>query len=188
MIKSICVQCGSSTKISGKYINAAYNLGKVLANNKINLVYGGSNIGLMGAVARGAIDNSGHVTGVITNELKDKVEMLDITQLIIVETMHERKSIMNELSSAFIALPGGYGTFEEFFEAITWNQLKIINKACGILNINGYYDLLLQFVNHSVNEGFIHRVHKDLIICETEPEILIKKMNEFTPINIDKWW
>lgn len=188
MINSICVQCGSSTKISDIYLDSAYELGKVLADNNINLVYGGSNIGLMGAAARGCLEAGGHVTGVITKELRDKVEMLEVSELITVDTMHERKMTMNELANAFIALPGGYGTYEEFFEVVTWNQLKIIRKSCGLMNINGFYDTMLAFIDHSVNEGFIHPIHKDLIICEDNPEMLISKLKAYSPIEIEKWW
>lgn len=188
MINSICVQCGSSTKISDIYLDSAYELGKVLAHSEIKLIYGGSNIGLMGATARGSLDHGGHVTGVITHELKSKVEMLEVSDLIAVDTMHERKMIMNNLADAFIAMPGGYGTYEEFFEVVTWSQLKIIRKPCGILNINGFYDSLLTFVEHSVNEGFIHPIHRNLIICDNAPVSLINKLKSFVPIEIDKWW
>ena len=165
-IQSVCVYCGSSPGRSPVYLNAAKDLGAEFGRRGITLVYGGSSIGLMGEVARSAIASGGKVIGVITQALlEQKVAFDGLSDLRVVKDMHERKSVMAELSGGFIALPGGYGTYEEFFEMLTWLQLGIHSKPCGLLNAGGYYDKLLEFLDHAVDEQFIHEPHRDNDPC-----------------------
>jgi uncharacterized protein (TIGR00730 family) len=144
----------------------------------------------MGEVAKSAIANGGKVIGVITQALVDqKVAFESLAELRIVKDMHERKSVMAELSDGFIALPGGYGTYEEFFEALTWLQLGIHNKPCGFLNVNGYYDKLLAFLDHAVDEEFIHKPHRDLILAFEQPGVLLDRIISYqhVPFNKTEW-
>jgi len=154
--KRVCVFCGSSTGKNRVFINQARKLGYELASNHIDLVYGGGAIGLMNAVANATLSRGGKVHGVIPEHLSNmEIAHQNLTALHITETMHERKAMMAELSDAFIALPGGFGTFEELMEVITWSQLDLHNKTVIIFNINGYYDQLISFIDHSVDNGFI---------------------------------
>lgn len=187
-LKSICVYCGSNHGVRSVYGDAAKRLAAVLAQRRITLVYGGGNVGLMGVLADAVLAAGGRVVGVIPGAFVDKeVAHTGLSDLHIVGTMHERKSLMAELADAFIALPGGLGTFEEFCEAATWSQLGIHRKACGLLNIEGYYDGLLSMLDHATNEQFIRPEHRSMIFSETDPERLIDNMSAFDPPQLRKW-
>lgn len=187
MIQSICVFCGSSRGKDEKYLHMAKAVGQELLNNHLRLVYGGGKVGLMGSVAETVMQQQGEVIGVIPQFLYEKeVGYEGVSELRIVQTMHQRKALMAELSDAFIVLPGGLGTLEEFFEVITWSQLHIHEKPCGILNVNGYYDLLLQFLDHSVNEQFIRTEHRAGLIVEENPSRLMERVMTEKPTMPDK--
>ena len=187
-LSSISVFCGSSVGFDKIYRENAYALGKFLAHKNITLVYGGANRGLMRYLADGALDNNGKVVGVMPAFLKSKeVAYEKITELIIVETMHERKWKMSQLSDAVIAMPGGFGTLDEFFEMITWGQLVLHQKPVSLLNINGYFDSLLNFADHMVREGFLKQENRELIIADDRIESLFEKLNSYNPPNAEKW-
>lgn len=184
----ICVFCGSSPGRNGAYRDAAEALGRLLAREGIGLVYGGASVGLMGAVADAALAAGGEVTGVIPRALKAKeIAHPGLSALHVVETMHERKALMVELSDGFIALPGGMGTFDEFFEVVTWAQLGIHAKPLGLLNVAGYYDRLAAFLDHTVAEGFVRGDHREMIAMEESPEALLERLRtRRTPV-VEKW-
>ena len=187
-MKSITVFCGSSFGSEDIYKEQAALLGKTLAKNNIPLVYGGANVGLMGAVADGALDEGGRVVGVLPYFLQSKeIAHKQLTELILVETMHERKTKMNELCDGVIVLPGGYGTLEEFFEMITWAQLGLHQKPIGILNIDGFYNDLINLVQNMVDKGFLKQINRDmLLISDTIDELLEIMINYKAPI-VGKW-
>ena len=187
-VKSICVQCGSSAGNVESYKEQAYRMGELLASESIRLIYGGSNIGLMGAVARGCLENGGEVVAIIPEKIKNMVDMLDVSELIVVQTMHERKAKMNELADAFIAMPGGFGTLEELFEVLTWNQLHYISKPVALYNIENYYNTLIAFLKVSVGAGFIRQEHLEMLVCENNPAEILRKFSEYKPVQIAKWW
>ncbi len=186
-IKNICVNCGSNTGTEPEYLKAAVDLGRYLAENNIGLVYGGAGVGLMGAVASSAMENGGDVIGVIPESFADRVGHDNLTELHIVSTMHERKNIMFDLSDAFIALPGGMGTIEEVFEILTWAQLGFHTKPCGILNICGYYDSIIAFLENAVKQQFVRQEHKDMLLVDTDPRNLITRFNSYEVTPIEKW-
>ena len=186
-MKSICVNCGSNTGTCPEYMDTAIELGKYLAQNNINLVYGGAEVGLMGAVASSAMENGGKVTGVIPESFADKVANNKLSELIVVSTMHERKTKMFDLSDGFIALPGGMGTLEEMFEILTWAQLGFHSKPCGLLNVCGYYSSILEFLDNAVNNQFVRQEHRDMLLVDTEVENLIAKFNSYEAPVIEKW-
>ncbi|MBF0104603.1 MAG: TIGR00730 family Rossman fold protein [Deltaproteobacteria bacterium] len=186
-MKRICVFCGSSPGNKPAYITAARQLGEVLVREHLGLVYGGGNIGLMGEIARTVFKNGGDVIGVIPGALAEKeLAYRELSDLRIVSTMHERKALMAELSDAFIALPGGLGTIEEFFEVLTWAQLGMHKKPCGILNIEQYFDHLMRFLEQSVQNGFIKQAHMSILLSDNSPDGLVKQIKNYTPPNIDK--
>jgi uncharacterized protein (TIGR00730 family) len=186
--RRICVFCGSNSGTNPAYRDAAVALGQLLAERGIELVYGGGNIGLMGALADAVLQTNGRVIGVIPESLMAKeVGHLGLTELRIVKSMHERKALMADLSDGFIAMAGGFGTFEEFCEVVTWSQLAIHAKPCGLLNVEGYYDPLLQLFDQAVREGFLREENRRLVLEDRDPESLLKKMADFTPIPADKW-
>jgi len=186
-MKRICVFCGSSSGFKKEYAESAAAVGRLLAASGIELVYGGGKVGLMGAAAKAALAHGGKVIGVIPRDLSDRgLGYEAVTCLEVVENMHERKARMAGLSDAFIALPGGYGTFEEIFEALTWMQLGLHTKPCAFLNSLGYYDKLLAFLRHTVAEGFIGEEFMSALICSDRPEILIEKIRTFKPVKVDK--
>ncbi len=188
-IKSICVFCGSHKGGDPEYLNAAYETGKYLAEKGVELVYGGGNVGLMGMVAKGALETNGKVTGIITKNLMEmEVGHTGLSNMRVTESMHERKFLMNKLSDAFISLPGGIGTLEETFEMFTWFQLGDIAKPIGILNVSGYYSILIKFLNHVVGEGFLREEHFDSLIVESNVEILIDKILKSDINPIGKWF
>ena len=172
--RKICIFTGSRHGTSPAYAEAAKRLAHDLVGRSFGLVYGGGNVGLMNVIADTVLELGGHVTGVIPNALVSKeVAHLGLSDLRVVNSMHERKALMAELSDGFIALPGGIGTMEEFFEVLSWAQLGIHNKPCGLLNVSGYYDPLIQFLDHAVAEDFVKPKHRALLIVESQPATLL---------------
>jgi len=187
-IKSIAVFCGSSSGNNPLYEEKARELGNYLGKHGYHLVYGGGNIGLMGTVANAALDAGGSVTGVLPHFLnKKEVGHVALSKLILVDSMHERKQKIEQLSDAFIAMPGGFGTLEEISEMLTWAQLGLHQKPIGLYNSNGFYDLLLNQLDIMVSEGFLKAQNRELVFNETTPQTLISKLENYTPIIVDKW-
>lgn len=187
-MKSITVFCGSNSGFRTEYAEAAKNLARCFVEQNIQLVYGGGNVGLMGIIADEVMGAGGAVVGIIPDSLDQKeVGHRGITELRVVESMHERKAQMAELADGFIAMPGGIGTFEEFFEILTWAQLGFHDKPCAILNIAGYYDGLLALCDNAVSEGFLRPAHRQLILEASDPETLLEKMRNLKPIQVEKW-
>ena len=187
-MRSIVVFCGSSQGTDPDILSSAYGLGQALANKSITLVYGGAKIGVMGKVAKGALDNGGKVIGIIPDFLKLKeVYHTALTELIVTDNMHERKLKMHEHSDGIIALPGGYGTLEELFEMITWAQLGLHQKPIGILNTNGFYDDLLKMIRKMVDQGFLKVEHYDMLLVDKTVDGLLKQMGEYQPLSLPKW-
>ena len=175
--KRICVFCGSSHGANPAYVDAAKNVGSELARRSIGLVYGGGNVGLMGVVADAVLASGGHVIGVIPEALMTKeLGHKSIQDLRVVKTMHERKALMAELSDGFVALPGGIGTFEEFFEIVTWAQLGFHSKPCALLNVNAFYDPLLHLLDHAIKEQFVKPKQRDLVLVESNFSTLLDRM------------
>lgn len=176
-LSSVCVFCGSQAGARDEYIAAARDLARVCALRDLTLVYGGGHVGMMGALADEALAKNGRVVGYIPRHLmRPELAHRGLTELNVVESMHERKRAMAERSDAFVVLPGGYGTLEEMFEMVTWLQLRLQAKPVGILNIEGFYDRLLDFVRHAAAEGFIRPEHWDLIIVEHTVELLLDRL------------
>ncbi len=187
-IHSIAVFCASSDGVDPKIFKEAYLVGEFFAKNKIELIFGGSKLGLMGQVAKGVLDNNGKVTGVIPEFLKSKeVVHTGLTSLITTQNMHERKLKMHDLSDGFIALPGGFGTMEELFEILTWGQLGLHRKPIGILNSNHYYDDLLELLQKMLQKGLLKESNINLLLVSDNIEDLIQKMLEFKPLPVPKW-
>lgn len=187
-MKRVCVFCGSSSGARPEYAAAARALAQLLAARGLGLVYGGGNIGLMGIVADAMLEAGGEVTGVIPRSLLVKeVGHRGITDLRVVETMHERKALMSELADAFIALPGGFGTLDEFFEILTWAQLGFHGKPCGLLNVAGYFDHMLMALDHAVAERFLRPQHRALVLADTDPVALLSRLAAFAPQQDGKW-
>ncbi|MBR2565693.1 MAG: TIGR00730 family Rossman fold protein [Paenibacillus sp.] len=188
-MKRICVFAGSNPGHHPDYLEQATQLGKQIANSGYTLVYGGSCMGLMGAVADAALTAGGEVIGVMpTGLFRGEVVHGGLTQLIEVGTMHERKATMAQLSDGFIALPGGMGTFEELFEVLCWAQIGIHRKPVGLLNVNGYYGPLMKMVEHSVHEGFSNTSHLSLWSLEASPAELLNQMAAYTPQELSQKW
>jgi uncharacterized protein (TIGR00730 family) len=187
-VKSVCVFCGSHPGFDPAYARAARALGKTLAGAGIELVYGGGHVGLMGAVADAALAAGGEVTGIMPKTLVDReIAHTGLTRLHVVGSMHQRKAMMSELSEGFVALPGGSGTLEEFFEVLTWAQLGEHGKPCGLLNVAGYYDPLLAVFDHMVDRGFLNEKHRAMVLVETEPTAMLAKFEEYRPPKTAKW-
>ena len=187
-MKSIVIFCGSSDGYHDVYRETGYQLGATLAERGIKIIYGGSKLGVMGAVAEGALNNNGEVVGVIPEFLRTKeVAHESLTDMIIVDSMHERKMKMHELSDGIIALPGGWGTLEELFEMMTWAQLGLHPKPIGILNVEGFYDPLLALLQLMVDEGFLKEVYRDMILVSYDIEELLEKMEHYVVPDIPKW-
>ncbi len=186
-MKRICVFCGSSPGGRSEYSAAAESMGHLLAERDIGLVYGGGKVGLMGLIAKAVLKNGGKVTGVIPEALaKKEVAFTALEDLRIVASMHERKALMAELADGFIALPGGIGTLEELIEVMTWAQLEIHQKPCGLLNICQFYDPLIKFLDHTVEEKFMRREHHSMLLVDENPEGLLKKFETYQPQKVDK--
>ena len=187
-MKRVTVFCGSSSGSEDLYYKQAYMLGSSLAKRGIGVVYGGAKVGLMGAVADGALGAGGEVIGVLPNFLRSKeIAHMGLTELIQVESMHERKLKMNELCDGVIALPGGYGTMEEFFEMITWAQLGLHQKPIALLNINGFYDSLINLVQTMVVHGFLKETNQNMLLVDDEIDSLLEKMKNYVPPVVGKW-
>jgi uncharacterized protein (TIGR00730 family) len=187
-VKRVCVFAGSSAGSRPEYRQAAAELGRVLTARRIGLVYGGARVGLMGILADAVLASGGDVTGVIPSALVAKEVAHDgLTDLRVVGSMHERKAIMADLADGFIALPGGWGTLEEFFEVLTWGQLGLHRKPCGLLNALGFFDGLLAFVGHSVREGFVRPEYRSLIAIADSPAALLDRLAATRPPVVEKW-
>ncbi len=188
-MKSICVYCGSSDEINPAYLDAAVEMGRAIARRGLQLWYGAGSTGLMGAVANAALETGGEVIGVIP-ELFNTPQLAHakLTRLEVVESMHARKDRLADQAEAFIALPGGYGTFEEFFEILTWAQIGLHQKPVGLLNVLNYYDPLMAMVEHARQEGFIYDEHRALFNCEAEPEALLDALAGYRqPEGLERW-
>jgi uncharacterized protein (TIGR00730 family) len=186
-INRICVFCGTNPGSRPEYGAAARELGQILAEQEIELVYGGASVGIMGELADSVQEHGGHVTGIIPQQLMEKeAAHTGIRNLIVVASMHQRKSQMADMSDGFVALPGGIGTLEGFFEILTWAQLGIHSKPSGILNVAGYFDHLTRFLDHAVQEGFLTREHRGAIIMEADPRRLLERMQAYTPLDSKK--
>jgi uncharacterized protein (TIGR00730 family) len=184
----LCVFCGSSMGYRPEYRSAAVTLGEIFVERGIELVYGGGNIGLMGVVADTVLAHGGRVIGVIPESLMAlEVGHLGLTELRIVGSMHERKALMSDLSDGFIALPGGFGTLEEFCEVVTWSQLGIQSKPCALLNVENYFAPLLELFDQSVREGFLREENRRLVLDDTDALRLLEKMATFVPEPVPKW-
>lgn len=184
----LCVYCGSSPGTGDRYITAARAFGNLLVQQDIGLVYGGAKTGIMGEIADTVLEGGGSVTGVIPHALHGKeVAHPGLTELHVVDSMHERKSLMAVLSDGFVALPGGYGTLEEIIEVITWGQLGFHDKPCGILNIAGYFDHLLAFLDHSEAEGFLRAQHRSMLLVADTPLGLLERFSNYAPPSVEKW-
>ena len=187
-MKRITVFCGSSFGTEEIYKEQAALLGETLAEKNIELVYGGANVGLMGAVADGVLSKGGKVIGVLPDFLRSKeIAHQGLTELILVESMHERKTKMNDLCDGVIALPGGFGTLEELFEMITWAQLGLHKKPIAILNINGFYDSLIQLTEVMVEKGLLKEVNQQMLLVSDNIDDLLYKMNNYTAPTVGKW-
>jgi len=184
-MKRIAVFCGSSNGASELYIQGAKALGKELAKRNISLVYGGASVGVMGAVADAVLEAGGHVIGVMPTFLEEReISHKNLSELIVVESMHERKAKMAELVDGFITLPGGPGTLEEFFEIFTWAQLGLHQKPCGLLNINDYYTPLISLFNHMTEEQFLQEKYRSMALVDTEPQGLLDQFNTYQPPSV----
>jgi uncharacterized protein (TIGR00730 family) len=187
-MKRICVFCGSSSGSRPEYTAAAIELGAELSRRNIGLVYGGSKTGLMGSVADAVLKFGGEVVGVIPEHLMPKeIAHQGLTKLHVVHSMHERKAFMADLSDAFIALPGGFGTLDEFFEVVTWTQLGLHEKPCGILNVLGYYSPLLAMLDHAVDERLLKVENRRLVLARDSISGLLQALEEWHPTHIEKW-
>ncbi len=184
-MKHLAVFCGSSNGASKAYREGAIQLGEELAKREITLVYGGASVGIMGAVANAVLENGGEVIGVIPKMLEDReISHPDLTKLLVVQSMHERKAKMAELAEGFIALPGGPGTLEEFIEVFTWAQLGVHQKPCGLLNINHYYDPLVSLFNHMADQEFLHGKYRSMALVDSSPKHLLEKFYTYQPPSI----
>ena len=187
-MKRIAVFCGSSSGTETVFEKEAQTLGQTLAKEKIDLVYGGANVGLMGALANATLSEGGNVIGVIPTFLKSKeIAHLGLTELHIVASMHERKTKMNDLCDGAIALPGGFGTLEELFEMLTWGQLGLHQKPVGLLNVNGFYDELIQLMDTMVEKGFLKEVYRKLVLISNNPNDLLAQMRTYEAPIVGKW-
>jgi uncharacterized protein (TIGR00730 family) len=187
-MKRICVFCGSSAGSRPEYRACAEELGAELVRRNLGLVYGGGNVGLMGAIADSVLQAGGEAIGVIPEHLMAReIGHKNLTKLHVVHSMHERKALMADLSDAFIALPGGFGTLEEFFEVLTWSQLGLHAKPCGILNVLDYYTPLLAMLDHAVNERFLKAQNRALVLARETPPELLQALEEWHPVRVEKW-
>ncbi len=180
MLKTICVFCGSNPGVNGSYVEAARELGRLFAQENIGLIFGGGMTGMMGALADAVLAAGGAATGVIPESMNvPRVVHEGVTELVVVDTMHTRKATMARLSDAFIALPGGLGTFDELFETLTWSQLGYQPKPVGILNVEGYYDPLVELIDHAVVNGFVTPKHRGIFVVNENPAALVSALRQF---------
>ena len=188
--RSICVFCGSADGLAPEYYDAAYETGKLLAQNGVTLVYGAGRTGLMGSLAEGALAAGGEVVGIVPNGLESPqlIYTTGLTRLEVLADIQLRKARMNELSEAFITLPGGYGTMDEMFEVLTWSQIGRHRKPSAFLNVNGYFDSLLAWIERAYQDHFIYEEHLDLFVSDASPALLLQKLAAFQfPVNIERW-
>jgi hypothetical protein len=187
-MQRIAVFCGSNIGVDPRYRESAAALGRLLVQRKCGLVFGGGSVGLMGVVSDAVLEAGGDVIGVIPQSLATK-ELLHtgVSDMRVVASMHHRKALMAELSDAFIALPGGFGTFEELFEVITWAQLGIHTKSVGLLNVGGFFDPLLRLIDHAIQEQFIRPNHRELFVVEERPDVLLEQLDRHRPPKVRKW-
>lgn len=186
-MRRICVFCGSSPGSRPEYLEAAEDLGRALVGRGFDLVYGGASVGLMGRLAETVIASDGDVIGVIPSSLADKeVALTGLPDLRVVSSMHERKAVMADLADGFVALPGGVGTMEEFFEVLTWTQLGIHEKPCGLLNVSGYFDPIIDFLDHAVSQRFIRSEHRQMVLVHDEPDGLLDLLESYEQPMVDK--
>ena len=187
-MKAVCLYLGSSPGVRPEYESVVRQLATIIARRGMTLVYGGGNVGLMGIAANAALEVGGRVIGVIPADIADKeVGHQGLTELQVVESMHERKMRMARLADGIIALPGGLGTLEELFEMLTWSQLGFHRMPVGLVNVAGYFDLLLAFLDHMVEERFVKQAHRDLLLTDSDPETLLDRMIAYEPPVVDKW-
>ena len=187
-MKRLCVFCGSSRGARAEYAAAAHALAAAMLARKIDLVFGGGHVGLMGVIADAVLAGGGHVTGVIPHALiAREIAHHGLPDLRVVSSMHERKALMASLSDAFVALPGGFGTFEELFEVLTWTQLDVHRKRCGLLNAQGFYDPLIALVDRAVDEGFIKPENRDLVTIDSDPGALLDRLSRPLEAPQEKW-
>ena len=187
-MRRVCVYCGSNRGRAEAYVAAAHELAEVLVNHELELVYGGASVGIMGAIADRVLDLGGAVHGVIPKMLSQKeLAHANLTELHVVSSMHERKSMMAALSDGFIAMPGGFGTLEEIIEIVTWGQLRFHDKPCGLLNVNGFFDSLLAFLDHSKQEGFLRPENRSMLLSDASPAGLVRQFERYTAPRVQKW-
>lgn len=187
-MKRICVYCGSSPGRLPDYTRAAEQLGSLMAENGLGLVYGGASVGIMGKVADAALANGAEVIGVIPSALATReVAHSGLSELHVVDSMHQRKAKMADLSDGFVALPGGWGTIEEIFEVLTWGQLGFHRKPCGLLNVAGYYDHLNAFLEHAIDEAFVKTDYRPMIMVENDPVRLLQNFRDYRAPRVKKW-
>ena len=188
-VQRICVFCGASPGARPEYSKAACELAELLAGERIGVVFGGGGVGLMGALADAVLDAGGEITGVIPRALVEReVAHRAVSDVRVVESMHERKALMAELADAFVALPGGIGTLEELFEVYTWAQLGLHAKPCALLNVHGYYDGVAAFLDHAVSERFLREETRELLMVETDPRALLERLRGFEPRELVPKW
>lgn len=188
MFRSVCVYCGSSNHVKPVFLDAAERVGELLARRGIGVVYGGGSVGSMDRVATGALRAGGSVVGVIPEKLLGlELGRHDLTELVVVPDMHTRKKTMADRSDAFVALPGGYGTLEELFEALTWTQLNYHRKPVGLLNVDHFFDSLVDFLERAVAEGFVRAAHADLLLVDDDPGRLLDRMATFPIPTLESW-
>lgn len=187
-MKRICVYCGSSPGRNPAFRKAAVRLGEALVERGLGLVYGGASVGIMGTLADAVLAHGGEAIGVIPRALDEKeITHPGLSEQHVVDSMHERKALMAELSDGFIALPGGWGTFEEIFEAMTWAQLGIHSKPCGLLNVSGYYDHLGAFLDHAIEQAFVKPEHRDMLLISPDADELLDRFARYRPPQVRKW-
>ena len=187
-MKRICVFCGSSPGSRPEYRAAAEEMGAELVRKNVGLVYGGGDVGLMGIIADAVLKAGGQVQGIIPENLMAReIGHKGLTKLHVVRSMHERKALMADLTDAFIAMPGGFGTLEEFFEVLTWTQLGLHAKPCGMLNVLGFYTPLLAMLDHAVEEGFLKQENRTLVLVRESPADLLRALEEWRPVRVEKW-
>lgn len=187
-MRRICVYCGSNPGVRPEYATVAKQLADVLVRHELELVYGGSDKGIMGIIADAVLGQGGKVHGVIPQMLMEKeIAHQGLTELHVVASMHARKTMMAALSDGFIAMPGGYGTLEEIIEIITWGQLRFHEKPCGLLNVDGFFDHLLAYLDHANGEGFLRRENRDMLLVDADPVGLIQQFERYTAPHVEKW-
>lgn len=187
-MRQLCVYCGSSPGEGGRYVRSARALGEELASRGIGLVYGGSSKGLMGVLADAVLEAGGTATGVMPRALVAKeIAHRGLSELHVTDSMHERKAMMERIADGFVALPGGFGTLEEIIEVLTWGQLEFHEKPCGLLNVAGYFDSLLGFLDHATGQGFVRPAHREMLIVAEDPPSLLDRYAAYRPPRLAKW-